>query len=489
VVSRIVLGLTPLVLARLLGVERYGIYALVTSLVGVVAGTSSLGQNSALQKFLPEYAVKDPARGHAILVASVRIIAVVILLVSAALLVASPMIARAIYRDPSLSGVLRFAVLLVAGTVLYNHFSSVAIGLHRIRTYGIASVVRGGTFLIFGALGSLLLGLYGALIGQVVGALFAAFVLIVDSQRTATRMLPGEVAWYAFSDLFREIMNFGVPALLAGVVVSFGIWWGSTLLVRHSGFQQLGLFAAAYSLMQLILLLPSSLSVPAVSYLAETRAARGEGAFSELVSNNLRFIWVLTLPISFFCALFSRSIMTLTFGPAFAPASGLLCWMSIIALVIAINAQIGYAVASLGRMWQALALNGLWLVSFLPLSHFGVQGRGATGLVAAYCLSYVLFTFIVGAYSIRYLGVRYTHIPFLTFITLIAIAAATFSGTFLDSPPFLFGRLGLVGLLFAAEWRWALRADERLRARELLVIACGGLWLRRSCESDSDACT
>lgn len=483
-----VLGLTPLVIARLLGVEKYGIYALVTSLVGVVAGTSSLGQNAALQKFLPEYAIKDPARGRAILVASVKIVAVVIGVVSAALLIASPVIARVIYRDASLSDVLRFAALLVAGTVLYNHFSSVAIGLHRVQTYGTASVARGGAFLVFGALGAWLLGLYGALVGQVIGVILTTLILIFDSHRTAARRLPGEIRSYAFSDLFREIMNFGIPALLAGVVVSFGVWWGSTVLVRHSGFQQLGLFAAAYSLMQLILVLPSSLSMPAISYLAETRAVRGEAAFSELVSDNLRLIWVLTLPISFSCALFSRPLMTLMFGRAFAPASALFCWMSITALVIAINAQIGYAVASLGRMWQALALNALWLASFVPLSHFGVQGRGATGLVAAYCLSYVLFTFMVGAYSIRYLGVRYTRVRFLTLITLMAVAAAVFSGMFLDSVPFLFGRLGLVVLLFAAEWRWVLRADERLRARELLEIACSGWWLRGNCR-ESDACT
>jgi len=463
-----VLGLTPLVLARLLGVERYGIYALVTSLVGVVAGTSSLGQNAALQKFLPEYAIQDPARGRAILVASVRIVAVVIGLVSAALLIASPAIARVIYRDASLSGVLRFAVLLVAGTVLYNHFSSVAIGLHRIRTYGIASVVRGGAFLIFGALGALLLGLYGALVGQVVGALLAASVLILDSRRTAAQKLPGEIRSYAFSDLFCEIMNFGMPALLAGVVVSFGIWWGSTVLVRHAGFQQLGLFAAAYSLMQLILVLPSSLSMPAVSYLAETRAARGERAFNELVSHNLRLIWVLTLPISFACALFSRPLVMLTFGPAFAPTSGLLCWMAITALVIAINAQIGYAVASLGRMWQALALNVLWLAAFVPMSYVSVQGSRSNGLAAAYCFSYLLFTFMVGGYSRICLGIRYPQLKTLIFVTGLVIVATALLNTAPESLSCFVGKMIVCLLLCVVEWRLMLNDLERQQVHTLL---------------------
>ena len=475
--SRVLLGFTPLVLARVLGLEKYGVYALVMSLVGVVAGTSGLGQNAALQKFLPEYAINNPARGHAILVASVQIVGTVILVVSAVLLFASHGIARSIYRDASLAGVFQFSILAVAATVLFNHFSSIIIGLHRITTLSFASVVRSAAFLIFGAGGAWFFGLYGALAGQVIAAVLALAILISETHSTAAwRLHPGDVT-FAFRDVATEIMSFGIPALLAGVVVTFGNWWGSTMLVRHAGLPQLGLFGAAYSLMQVMLLLPSSLTVPAVSFLSETRAASGQQAFSDLVGNNLRLIWALTLPISFAFALFARNIMVLAFGNGFAPAAGLTSWMAFTALIIAINSQIGSAISSLGRMWQALAINAIWLTIFMPVSYVAVARTGALGLAVAYCISYVIFTVVVWKYSQIYLDVRYQRLAQLISNTAFVLVLSLFLARQVDGLVVVLAKLASLALLLVSEWLCVLRPEERRNVSSLM----------RRCFSDSMA--
>lgn len=468
ILGRILLGFTPLVLARLLGLEKYGVYALVMSLVGVVAGTSSLGQNAALQKFLPEYAISDPARGHAILIASVRIVGTVILVVSGILLIASNSIARSIYRDASLTGVFRFSILIIAGTVLFNHFSSVMLGLHRVSTLSISSIVRSGSFLAFGAGGAWFFGLYGALAGQVIAASLALAIMICET-RTATLRGPRlENATYAFRDVAAEIMSFGVPALLAGVVVTFGNWWGTTMLVRHAGLQQLGLFGAAYSLMQVMLLLPSSLTVPAVSYLSQTRAVSGDQAFNELVGSNLRLIWALTLPISFAFALFSRTIMVHVFGKAFAPAAGPVYWMALTALLIAVNTQIGAAISSIGRMWHALAINAIWMSTFIPLSYFAIIRNNALGLAQSYALSYAIFTAVVWRYAGHHLGVRYQRLGILVLLSLAAAAVSALLSDFPDGPSILLTKVGLVGLLMLLGWKALTEAPERELIRKIV---------------------
>jgi hypothetical protein len=67
IVSRVLQGFAPIILARYLGPREYGVYVLVISLVGIVAGASPLGQDTALEMSLPEYSVKNPSRGGAIL--------------------------------------------------------------------------------------------------------------------------------------------------------------------------------------------------------------------------------------------------------------------------------------------------------------------------------------------------------------------------------------------------------------------------------------
>src|ERR1039457_3560754 len=63
IVSRVLQGFAPIILARYLGPRNFGVYTLVLALVNIVVGVSPFGQNTALQKFLPQYSVKDPARG------------------------------------------------------------------------------------------------------------------------------------------------------------------------------------------------------------------------------------------------------------------------------------------------------------------------------------------------------------------------------------------------------------------------------------------
>src|SRR5690242_15015180 len=145
VVGRLLQGLTPVALARILGRTEYGVYALLMSVLAVVAGTAHLGQNMALQKFLPEYAAKDRERGKAILMSSVWLVGTSILLIGLTLLIAAPWVARSLYHDGTLAGKLRFVVLLVVATAIFNLLSSISLGLQEVRTYTLAVIVRSGT--------------------------------------------------------------------------------------------------------------------------------------------------------------------------------------------------------------------------------------------------------------------------------------------------------------------------------------------------------
>lgn len=461
VASRILTGFAPVVLARYLGPKEYGVYTLVLSLVGIVAGVSHLGQNKALQKFLPEYHVKNPARGGAILADTVVLVSGTLAVVCTIFFFFSGWIATSIYHQTSLTPVFQFSALLVLSLSLFNLALSAVAGLQDFKAYSKAMMLRSGGFLLLAWIGVWLLGLYGALGGQLLAAALGLGYLMVIGIRATGQRFPGTVKVLFSRAILAEIFSFAFPAFLAGMLVGPAYWWASTLLARHAGFEQVGLFGVAFAMSQLIMVIPGSLSIPGVSFMSETYASLDPSKFGKLVSANLRVIWALTLPISFGCAVFAPRIVRIVFGSAYVHAATLASVMSFVALLMALNSMVGNAIAGAGQMWHGLALNAIWAAIFLAAAAVLIPQWGGMGLVAAFGLSYLLLTIASCLYTKFYLRVNYDRLGLLAILTLASAGIAylvfrsnggTMEWSFASAVFF-----GLMG----AELKWALDEKER----------------------------
>ncbi len=466
--GRVLTGLAPVILARYLGPKEFGVYTLVLSLVGIVAGVSHLGQNKALQKFLPEYCVKDPSRGGAILADTVVLVSGTLLAVCILFFFLSGWIASAIYRQASLTPVFQFSALLILSLSLFNLASSAIAGLQDFKAYSKAMVVRSAGFLVLAWAGVWALGLYGALGGQLLAAVLGVAYLTLTGIKVTRRRFPRMVRVLFSRDILAEIFSFAFPAFLSGMLVAPAYWWADTLLARHSGFEQVGLFGVAFAFSQLIMVIPGSLSIPAVSFMSETYASSQAEKFSKLVSTNVRLIWAITLPISLGCALFAPWIVKIAFGPAYRDASPLAFIMSFVVLAMAINGVIGNAIAGSGRMWHAFALNGFWLVIFVVAALLLIPELGSTGLAATFAVSYSLFGFGVWFYSRRFIGIAFDGLFKLLGLTLATVALSAFIFSLGNGPrKFAVAAVLLLGLV-TVELRWALTTRERSIVRNLL---------------------
>ncbi len=327
--SRVLQGFTAVILARYLRPKEYGVYVLVVSLVAIAAELSNLGQNAALQKFLPEYARKDPCRGGAILANTVILVSGVLVAVCVGFYSVSGWIAVIIYHDSSLVGVFRFSAVLILVLSLFNLASSVSAGLQNFKTYSLATIASSAAFLGLGWLGVCWLGLYGGLLGEVLAGLLGIVLLIVPALKVIHARFLGAMRPAFSAPIFKETIKFALPAFLAGLLVSPAYWWANTLLARHAGFEKVGLFGVAFTLTQVIMLVPSNLSVPAVSFMSEVHSHGKQSEFSSLVSANLRQVWLLTLLIAVGCSLFASPMVTILFGAHYESARlFVISWLS-----------------------------------------------------------------------------------------------------------------------------------------------------------------
>jgi len=481
--SQVLYGLTPVLIARQLGPRDYGVYAVVMSLVAIVTGLLSLGQNSMLHKLLPEYSVKDRAKGGAILANTVVMTAGVLAGLSAVLLATSGWLAAGLYRDAALTGVLRWAVLATVAMALFNLASSAVAGLQDFRSYNYGLLARSVALIVLVWLCVRWFGLTGAMAGQVLASLLGLSWMVSRGRPLALERFPGAVQPSLSRPLLKVMADFTLPALVMTLLNLPGYWWISTLIARHAGFAEAGIFSVAYTIAQLIFLLPLNFYTPAMTFLSEAHSSGqvsdAGGAkmelFRDLVGMNLRWLWALTLPLALGGALAAPLVIEVFFGAAYAAAVPGAFVMSLAALLMVNTGLLNTAIIAAGRTWQGCGITLGWSVIFVIGGLVCIPRWGAMGGVVAFTASQLFYFAGAYVYARSALQMASDGLGRLTMLTALGGLAATLTTLLLHGPTFYVAASLLLAGVIGTEWLWVGVETERQRLRRMASGIAGNL--------------
>lgn len=470
--SQILYGLTPVLIARQLGPRDYGVYSIVMSLVAIVTGLLSLGQNSMLHKLLPEYSVKDREAGGTILANTVVLTAGVLATLGAALLALSGWLAAGVYRDATLTGVFRWAVLATLAMALFNLASSVVAGLQDFKTYNFGLLARSVALIGLAWLGVGRFGLAGAMAAQVLAGLLGLAWMSARGWPAAMERFPNAMQPSFSRPLLKVMADFTLPALVMTLLNLPGYWWISTLIARHAGFVEAGHFSVAYTIAQLIFLLPLNFYTPAMTFMSEAHSGdqtagagkAGTEMFRHLVGTNLRWLWALTLPLALGGAMAARLIIESLFGAAYAAAVPAAFVMSLAALLMVNTGLLNTAIIAAGRTWQGCGIALAWAMVFVIGGFICVPRWGAVGGAAAFTLSQLFYFTGAYFYARRALRMESDGLARLAALTALGGAAAVFIAGFLQGSVFYFAAATLLLGVLCTEWLWIGVETERRRA-------------------------
>lgn len=478
--SQILYGLTPVLIARQLGPRDYGVYSIVMSLVAIVTGLLSLGQNSMLHKLLPEYSIKDRATGGAILANTIVMTAGVLATLSAVLFALSGWLAADVYRDAALTGIFRWAVFAILAMALFNLASSVVAGLQDFRTYNCGLLARSIALIGLAWLGVQRFGLSGAMAAQVLASLLGLAWMAARGWPLALERFPGAVQPSFSRPLLKVMADFTLPALVMTLLNLPGYWWISTLIARHAGFAEAGHFSVAYTIAQLIFLLPLNFYTPAMTFLSEAHAGgqtgnAGTQLFRRLVGTNLRWLWALTLPLALGGALAATLVIELLFGPAYVAAVPAAFVMSLAALLMVNTGLLNTAIIAAGRTWQGCGITLAWAMVFVIGGFICIPRWGAMGGAVAFTLSQAFYFAGTYLYARGVLRMESDGLGRLAALTGLSGVAAVFITLFLQGTAFYFAATALLLGVICTEWLWIGVEPERQRLREMASGIAGNL--------------
>lgn len=385
--------LSTVIVARLLGLQDFGAYAVIVTTVMAVAGVSQAGTSLTATKFVGEYLVKDKAQVSRVLRMCLLTTLAIAGLTAALLALAAPAIAADVLGKPHLELYVRWAGAAAACQTVAVFQNGALEGFGAFRQLSRLSVTAGLVHLLATALGAWLWGLDGAVAGFGLAMLarLVLFSALLSSVR-AEHGIPGKAEVTA-SD-WRELLAFTLPAGLASLVTLPCLWLVTALVARQPGGLELtGLFMAANQIRMVVVQLPIMLNAVAFSVLSRKKGQGLAREFQQVFWSNLFATAVVsTLVVAVLC-IFAAPILGL-YGSKFVQGQALLLVLlcAVIPETLALAAY--QLVQSSGRMWASLLLIvGPRDLAYLGLSALLMPALGITGVGVAY-LSVQVFSLI-----------------------------------------------------------------------------------------------
>ncbi len=304
-------------LARVLGAENLGIYALGVTLIGFLGIFNSLGLAQSAVRFVAAYvATKQFVKLHAVLWRGATILLAANIFFAIVLLTLGRAVALHFYHSPALVRYLPWFALIMLFGVLNSFFGKVLAGYRDLgrRTLILTFVGSPLTMLTTVLLIGLGLALRGYLAAQVVSAAVVGVLLIA----VVRKLTPVQARFSAQSSapLDREVWSFSASMLGIGLLEFLIVQMDKIALGFYRGAREVGVYSVAAALVAYVPLALQSVNQIFAPTIADLHTRGDHALLARLFQSLTKWVTGLTLPLAAVVVIFARPLMRI-FGPGF----------------------------------------------------------------------------------------------------------------------------------------------------------------------------
>jgi stage V sporulation protein B len=460
-ISEIIFNLSSYVvqvtMGRVLGPADYGVFGIIVTLTTMTVVLIGQSVPTAMSKYLSEIFETDKGMVAVIKKQTIRIQVVLIGLVTIAFYFLAPVIARVLH-DPSLTNPFRLSTLVIPAFAAASFYFYYYTGLHKFKIQAWLKTSRGVLRMVFIIGLALLLRPRGlAIQGAILGYVAAPSVLFliglaidkfkvkkefpaVPRRDAINRVSTEDHAKTQFD--WRKLAIFAWPVTIFLIAYQFLNTIDLYLVkgILRSDVQT-GLYNAAYTVGTIPYNLFYALTIVLLPAVSKTTSAGQDAETEKIVSQSLRFLVLLLIPVCVLMSYFSFPLMVIFFSKRFALSAPVMSIYVFAEGFLTIFYVLTFVLNGAGKVKIPMyaALIGLFLntvVTYFLIKAYGLIGA-ASG-TAFMGLAVMLFTL---AYTYREFGYIFSAKSFwkMTVAALVMTAAA-----------FIFSRNSYLFLLWSA---------------------------------------
>jgi O-antigen/teichoic acid export membrane protein len=392
--------LSSVVLARVLGKQIFGQFAMVQSTVIALTNLASLGLGITATKYVSQFRSTQPDRAGRILGISSLVALLAGLCFAVSLIVFAPKLAT----DAALIPDLRLSAIYVFFITLNGYQLGALMGLEAFGRMARISLVSGPVAVVGTWVLAYRFGLEGGVLALGLNAFLVWWLSQIGVKQECCRAgirVRYRDAWQERSALIR----FSIPAVVTGLTGSAAIWWCNKLLVKNAGYAELAVFVAVSNLRLMVVFLPGVVG-RVVSPLLNNLLANGE------IKTYQRTFWyvvagngALGLCLAGILSLAGTYLLHL-FGKDFAGSSALLLLLLSSAVIEIVASNLYQAIFTAASLWWQAGIGSIWAILLIVLSVLVLSRYGAAGLAFSYLAAWCVAAVLYGVLAIALLGKR-----------------------------------------------------------------------------------
>jgi len=389
-------------IVRLLGKESFGEFAILQSTLAMIGVFAGLGLGVTATKYVAELKARDPERLGRILAFASRAALASSILIAAALVAGSGFISRRILDMPQNAGLLAVSALALLFTTLQNYQSGVLIGFEALRKSTTAGICTALISIPVSVTLTFFYGLAGAVWGLVLSAalrwLLNRWMLLACLRSWRIPRAPRD-----WASEWRAMRDFGLPALLANIMVTPAHWICHAMLVNTpGGKEQMAVLGVANQWYYAMLLLPMAAGRIVLPVLTDTVTAKQSARGAKVLLLGMLANGAIVLPFVLVLGFGAPFVMSL-YGESYAAHWQVLAIAVGTAGLVAIQTPVGAMLAASDRMWLGALMNLGWATAYVTIAWL-LLNKGATGIAVALLCAYVLhalWTFAFAAHKLK----------------------------------------------------------------------------------------
>jgi O-antigen/teichoic acid export membrane protein len=379
--------LSQIIIARILGVEAFGLYALGFATVKICEIFARLGLHKGGMRFISIYKDDSPAKLKGVLASAMGITFLNGILVGGILYISSDVIAQHVFRKIELSNYLQLFACGIPFIATMTVVSFLFQGFHTMKyTVYTREFIQPMTNILLIAIfyyaGFRLEGIIYAFILSHLLALIAGLLYL-------KRIFPQSFDKKTKPEFeLRNIISYSTPLLFVGFLEYFLSWTDTLMLGSLSTIKDVGIYRAASQVpfvMTFFLIAISSIYAPIAANLFHKKEM---SRFANMFKTTTRWISYAVIPIFVFILFSAKEIMML-FGKGYAETGYIIIIiLSFGQLVNCVTGSVGYTLTMTGKQGIALIFSITLLavnivLNLLLIPKYGVLGAAIASSISA----------------------------------------------------------------------------------------------------------
>lgn len=390
VISKGLLMLFNIVVARILSEQEYGAYSLINNTVQTFIVFAGAGIGVTLTRYAALYRRKNKKIAGTIIGTLLLINTIISFIISFIVFIFSDKIAVLLNSDINITNLLKITSATIFFTSVVSILQGLLQGFEEYKRNAIIQIASNVFNLLIGTIVAKLFGIVGA----VTSLLILQIIMFVIMQLNLHIILKNnkiKLKYKIIEEVKEAIIKITIPSFLASIFVIPLMWFTNFFFSSKIGLEEFAAFSVCVQWFNIINYIPQQFGQlkPIYTQLYD------DNNFKEL-KKYLNKIIILTVSFSVLCTLLfilARTVILSSYGEFYTNFGLPFSIMMFTTILFAIQSQYGSVFQAIGKSWICFALNCIWAISYIIL-FLVLYNKGTIGYAYTYFVSYAIYTII-----------------------------------------------------------------------------------------------